>query len=150
MSDHQTISFGSNYSRSMTTIANVVHHSQSLNSLSVLICKRQFQCQRQYYSHYLCLDCFQEMSQRCRRIAPRNVFQKETQTQNGQWPELCPLGLKKTKQWVQPTNKVHLGWYDSLQGTATAREAGRNRWSLGSARKGRNNDQLCYNLGSNW
>ena len=55
MSDHQTISFGSNNSRSMTTIANVVLHSQSLNSLSVLICKRQNQCQC-HYSHYLCLQ----------------------------------------------------------------------------------------------
>ena len=149
MSD-QTISFGSNYSRSMTTIANVVFHIQSLNSLSVLICKRQFQCQRQYYSHYLCLDCFQEMSQRCRRIAPRQCFSKGDTNTEWTMAGTVPFGSKKTKQWVQPTNKVHLGWYDSLQGTATAREAGRNRWSLGSARKGRNNDQLCYNLGSNW
>ena len=33
-----------------------------------------------------------------------NVFQKETQTQNGQWPELCPLGLKKqNNEFNQPT-----------------------------------------------
>ena len=105
MSDHQTISFGSNYSRSMTTIANVVHHSQSLNSLSVLICKRQFQCQRQYYSHYLCLDCFQQMPQRCRRIAPRQCFSKGDTNTEWTMAGTVPFGSKKKQnnEFNQPT-----------------------------------------------